>query len=534
MKQILLGIILCSSATVFGQYCLTGGPSNINDSNLELLSLTGTSGGINYTGCPGVLGVEEFLSQTTTLDAGAAYVMTVQFGTCGGNYGSVAEVWIDFNQNNIFEASESILTWAGTPPMVAGNYVLSVPAGAVSGQTRMRVVQAEGQAAPLDPCVAFTWGSVTDFVVEIINGTGSPTACTAGPTQQGDSNIEALNISGTSGSSISYTGCPGVIGLETYTAETVTLGLGNNFVLDVQFGTCGGNYAGAGEAWIDYNQNFVYEASESIGTWAGVPPTTLSSFNFQVPMGATLGATTMRVIQQEGGVLPLDPCATFTWGAAIDFNVTIEQGVDCSAYQGDVMSDAIVVASLPYVDNSSTSVCYTNQNQVYSSPDVYYQVTTDPLNPLMTISLCGSSFDTFLSIAEPNGTVISGNDDGATCAPQSEVTFSTANYPVVYVIVEGWGLASGDYTISINEQPLGLNDVTLEGINIYPNPTASIFQLDNETSGSVIITDMKGAVVLTTEVEPNETISVENLNTGIYLVRFTTGEHQVIKKLIKE
>ena len=71
--------------------------------------------------------------------------------------------------------------------------------------------------------------------------------CTSGgPSSTADSNIESVTITGTSGS-INYTGCPGIIGLEQYTAQTVSLGQGNNFSLDVQFGTCGGNYTGAGE-----------------------------------------------------------------------------------------------------------------------------------------------------------------------------------------------------------------------------------------------------------------------------------------------
>ncbi|MDC3252931.1 GEVED domain-containing protein, partial [Crocinitomicaceae bacterium] len=170
LKSIVFFLFLGCSSYLNSQYCMSGGPSSTADSNLEKLQFTGTSGGINFIGCPGVTGIQEYFSETTTVNAGASYVLTVEFGTCGGNYSSVAEIWIDFNGDNIFEPNESILTWSGTPPMALGNYVIAIPSTALSGQTRMRVIHAENQSLPLNPCLSFTWGSVTDFLITIENG----------------------------------------------------------------------------------------------------------------------------------------------------------------------------------------------------------------------------------------------------------------------------------------------------------------------------------------------------------------------------
>jgi hypothetical protein len=46
---------------------------------------------------------------------------------------------------------------------------------------------------------------------------------------------------------------------------------GSTYTLNVTFGTCGGTFPGAGEAWIDWNQNLTFEPGESIGTWSGSP-----------------------------------------------------------------------------------------------------------------------------------------------------------------------------------------------------------------------------------------------------------------------
>lgn len=378
MIKILLSILLIYSGfSAKSQYCMTGGPSTLNDSNLELLSLIGTSGSINYTGCPGVLGVEEFLSQTTTMNAGAAYSVSVKFGTCGGNYAAVGEAWIDFNQNNVFEPSESILTWQGTPPVALANYPFSVPAGALTGQTRMRVMQAEGQSLPMNPCVAFAWGSVTDFVVEIQNG------------------------------------------------------------------------------------------------------------------------------------------------------------VDCTGYTGDDSSDPRIVPSIPFNETHNTSVCYSNQNPAYNSPDVYYLVTPGSFDAI-NISLCGSLFDTYLSVRDKYGTLMGTNDDAALCGTSSELTVATAGYDSIYVIVEGWGMAMGSYTINIGEGFVGLNELSNNPFIIYPNPASKGFKLEGNYSGDVLILNTEGKLVLSKTIDTHESVDISSLSPGFYIVRLKSDTNIYDKKLIIE
>ena len=161
--------------------------------------------------------------------------------------------------------------------------------------------------------------------------------CTGGPSSTFDSNTESVDLTGDAGTAIAYVACPGVAGVEDQTALSADLTAGTSYTANIQFGTCGGNYGGAGEVWIDWDQNQAFDASESIGTWSGTPPTTLSAFAFTVPATAVNGATRMRVIQQEGGGNPLDPCAGFTWGSAVDFTINISGGASppsCSSPTG--------------------------------------------------------------------------------------------------------------------------------------------------------------------------------------------------------
>lgn len=339
---------------------------------------------------------------------------------------------------------------------------------------------------------------------------------TCGPSTNADSNVESVLFTGVSGS-INHIGCPSQIGVEVYLNESVTVSAGSSYSLQVDYGTCGGNYASAGTVWIDFDQSQTFSQNEIVGTWTGTPPTAPVIYNVQVPTNAHNGPTRMRVTQQEAGVLPLNPCASFSWGSVMDFGVTIINGIDCGVVFGDVISAPIDVTTLPYTDSGDLSFCYSNQNLVYDSPDVYYKLNLNPTLQSILVNSCGSSFDTFISVIDPNGNVISYNDDGPSCAPQSELTFDVNDLGFVYIIVEGWGNQSGLYELEINANYLDINENHLENISVYPNPTNDVLNLSKPIENIVII-DVSGKTIAEYSSVQYQ-IFVQNLNPGFYLLK---------------
>ena len=108
-------LIITSPLAIISQYCTSAGPTSTFDSNIGFVSLIGETTNISYTGCPGVIGVEDQTTQVADVIAGNTYSVDLIYGTCGGSYGNAAEVWIDFNGNQNFDANEFIGTWVGTP-----------------------------------------------------------------------------------------------------------------------------------------------------------------------------------------------------------------------------------------------------------------------------------------------------------------------------------------------------------------------------------------------------------------------------------
>lgn len=167
------------------------------------------------------------------------------------------------------------------------------------------------------------------LLVSLVSYHANSQYCTGGPSSTFDSNVQSVSLMGQS-TSISYTGCsPAITGLEDQTSQVADLMIGGSYNVDVAWGTCGGTYSNAATVYIDFNGDQTFDASEVVGTWSGTPPTTVQTYNFTVPGTAVPGVHRMRVQQQEGGTLPLNPCATFTWGSMTDFGIQINSPGGC-------------------------------------------------------------------------------------------------------------------------------------------------------------------------------------------------------------
>lgn len=372
----------------------------------------------------------------------------------------------------------------------------------------------------------------------ITNLTYGQYCTTGGPSSTLDSNVESVYLAGENGSSISYLGCPGLTGLEDQTILSVDLAANSNYNLFVQFGTCGGNYSGVGSAYIDFNQDQQFDVSEQVGSWSGTPPTAMSQFNFTVPSSTPIGTARMRIIQAENATIPIDPCLAFTWGSMVDFTVNFTQGIDCSGYIGDDMSDPRTINSLPYSESYSSALCYSNTDPVYNSPDVYYMMDVSNLNAeFINVSLCGSTFDTYLSIQDKDTNVLYTNDDYEFCGPQSELTFPTAGLDTVYVIVQGWGNASGDYDININDLSVAeIKAIESDKLTLFPNPAKDLITIQTPSTENQLIQifNINGALVFETSFVHQLKLETTFLKPGMYLVKTTSSNGTQENKLIIE
>lgn len=86
----------------------------------------------------------------------------------------------------------------------------------------------------------------------------------------------------------------------------------------------------------------------------------------------------------------------------------------------------------------------------------------------------------------------------------------------------------------IGVAPVGINNVAIETIGLYPNPTSSTITLSGNIALNTIVSiyNITGKLVKT-DMLNNNTINVENLNNGIYFLTFENQGKLVRQKFVK-
>lgn len=172
-----------------------------------------TSGGCSNilnlgSGCSGTSSYNDYsASQIHATIPGATVSFSMQLS--GGTGNKVARIWVDFNGNNIFDATDLVFTSAAVAPgsVVAGSF--TVPATAAVGLTRLRV-RVNPLTAPTSACGATTGGEIEDYGFQINANTACSGTPNAGTTVANSTNVcynatTQLTLSGaTCGTGLTY------------------------------------------------------------------------------------------------------------------------------------------------------------------------------------------------------------------------------------------------------------------------------------------------------------------------------------------
>jgi hypothetical protein len=162
------------SATPMPVYCGAPLTSTINTVDIITNVLLTNSASATYNNPSTSNGTNNYVIYNNTpldLERGTNNSIAITFGTDGTQHSAV---WIDYNQNGVYEASENIaLSSTAAGSGATATYNFTVPIGANVGNTRMRVrggsdvVYAVGGA-----CTVMGFGETEDYLVNIT--TASP------------------------------------------------------------------------------------------------------------------------------------------------------------------------------------------------------------------------------------------------------------------------------------------------------------------------------------------------------------------------
>jgi PKD repeat protein len=150
-------------------YC-DAGPSTNRGGEISSVRLLGETQNINFEQpCLGVLYVNDQRNKAIAdLRPGNGYTLEVTYSVCNGGHNSATTVYIDYNQNGIFESSEVLDSRAPAINPHTQQFLFWVPANTPAGLTTMRILMFQDiTTLPLDPCYTDLNGSVADFSVFI-------------------------------------------------------------------------------------------------------------------------------------------------------------------------------------------------------------------------------------------------------------------------------------------------------------------------------------------------------------------------------
>jgi len=152
-----------------GQTYCTSGPLSNADSRINNFTLSN----VNYSQTAGCTTYTNLTNQTVQLEQGKTYPLNITLGTCGANFSKAAKIYIDWNGNGVFDASELAATTAVIN--TTGTYTtnITVPATVIPGNfSLMRVVLTETtDTSVIKPCGTYAKGETQDYRVQFLKTT---------------------------------------------------------------------------------------------------------------------------------------------------------------------------------------------------------------------------------------------------------------------------------------------------------------------------------------------------------------------------
>jgi hypothetical protein len=298
------------------------------------------------------------------------------------------------------------------------------------------------------------------------------------------------NNSGTAQTNPAYTF---FTGQPYYTCDLVAA---NSYTVNVTVGTWGSQGIAA---WIDYNDNNVFEASEkigstltTIGTGTGgtpIPANHTASFTINLSCTPPLGLHRMRVrdVYFTNGPT-IDPCATYAYGETEDYMVNVISGPAFTpTFTSTPAATSCVGTTVNYVANAGqTNYAWTFAGTAGTDYTVLSGGTSASNTATVTWNTGGAHSMT-MNYASPLGCASAGAVSNTVTMPTTGSDISDNEAATCAVNQDGWvhfyNLSTGKLVVSINSQGQNLGDVAVtsfvDGANALvpactnPNPIYS-------------------------------------------------------------
>ncbi len=474
-------IAYCIPTTVYG--CSDGDVI----ARVQLNTLDNNSG----TGCPSAMsGYSDYRNNgalTTTLNAGTSYNCTVWAGQWTEGYAA----WIDYNDDGVFNNTTERIGYSNGQVAGSGGvgvlgasavFPISLACNPPVGTHTLRVrAMYNLNGSAVTPCTGNSYGEVEDYLITVAPPPPCPMPSALAASNFGTTSADLTWTVGCTETSwdvefgtVGHTAGTGTIvsaGTNPYTLTGLPCGATSDVYIRANCGGGNGTSGWYGPISVTTTICPCNGAPAPGSTLASVTTTCIGGSATLSLQNATSGAGVTYQWYNGAGSIAGATSATYT-ASGLTLTDNFYCNVTCTASAittastsvtvnvvaspaGDSQADPIVVASLPYTTSVNTASCFTNAftgtyNQ--SAPDVFYRIV--PCGNSISVSLCGSGFDTYVHIADAAGTEVAHNDDNGPACSGTESSignFTVTPNATYYIIVEGYGSNTGTIQVNITQ-----------------------------------------------------------------------------------
>ncbi len=158
-------VVLVTMSPFLTCYCASGA-SNSTDTKIDSVRFLTVSTGSPLTTCQTYT---DYTSLVAAAQQTVPFFLNIKNGFCvTTHYPAYVSVYIDYNHNGILDDAGELVYSFG--PTTARNTIppvqITIPGTSQLGQTRMRIILAEGTAIRT-PCEAYTYGETEDYTIDI-------------------------------------------------------------------------------------------------------------------------------------------------------------------------------------------------------------------------------------------------------------------------------------------------------------------------------------------------------------------------------
>lgn len=491
----LSNIIHLVTKPFYNCYCVSGIGGNCNQqaTAIDSVAIVGTNLNIEASGCSGTYytSYEEGTGTTASLNQGESYTLYTKFT---GNVR--ASVWIDYNQNGIYENKEwqQICTSSIANRSLSTN--LNIPMSALTGKTGMRIRSraANGANDSTSACATFGSGETEDYVVTILASTPCVQPPNAGTTQSSSSSVCV-------GTKVNFS----IVGNTSGTGQTYQWikSIGNNVWVNVA-----GQISKTLADTVYQNTSYACVLNCSgFSDTSSISAITINPF-YNCYCSATIGGGCVNSATSIDSVAIVNTTLdNYALGCASTFYTAYPAVGNTTAHL--YLNDSYAMQTkFSGIVNASVWIDF-NQNGNFDSTEWTLLTDTSIANQVTT------SFIEIPSNAKLGKTgmrIRTRSIAGVNTAVNACTTFGSGE--------------TEDYVITIDTVVIiqGVNNYKNDSyLKVYPNPASTSITIAQTKlkNGTLLIYDLQGRLITKEELTENiSTISTQKLENGMYLYHY--------------